>query len=431
MDLGGWLRSLGLDQYEATFRANEIDTDVLPELTEIDLEKLGVPLGHRKRLLKAIAGLAAAEKLAPTLGPAPVRPETDAAERRQVTVMFSDLVGSTALSARMDPEDLREVISAYQKCVAETVRRFGGFVAKYMGDGVLVYFGYPQAHEDDAERAVRAGLELIAAVAGLKTRASLQTRVGIATGLVVVGDLIGSGEAQERGIVGETPNLAARLQGIAEPNTVVIAEGTRKLLGNLFELEDLGAKGPQGHRRAGAGLGGAAGEFGGRPLRGAARDRPDRPGRAGRRTRIAAAALVESKDRRRPGGAPFRRGRYRQIAAHGRAAGTPRQRAAHALALFLLAAAHRQRVLSDHRPDGTCRRTGARRHPASEARQARCAAGADLDLHPGRRALCRDAVAAERWTLSRARADPGAAPATNAGSAHCRKSRRWHAKIRC
>ena len=156
--------------------------------------------------------------------------------------MFSDLVGSTALSARMDPEDLREVISAYQKCVAETVQRFGGFVAKYMGDGVLVYFGYPQAHEDDAERAVRAGLELIAAVGALKSGAPLQTRVGIATGLVVVGDLIGSGEAQERGIVGETPNLAARLQGIAEPNTVVIAESTRKLLGNLFELQDLGAK---------------------------------------------------------------------------------------------------------------------------------------------------------------------------------------------
>ena len=156
--------------------------------------------------------------------------------------MFSDLVGSTALSARMDPEDLREVISAYQKCVAETVQRFGGFVAKYMGDGVLVYFGYPQAHEDDAERAVRAGLELVAAVGALKTHAPLQTRVGIATGLVVVGDLIGSGASQEQAIVGETPNLAARLQGIAEPNSVVIAESTRKLLGNLFELEDLGAR---------------------------------------------------------------------------------------------------------------------------------------------------------------------------------------------
>ena len=156
--------------------------------------------------------------------------------------MFSDLVGSTALSARMDPEDLRELISAYQKCVAEAVRRFGGFVARYLGDGVLVYFGYPEAHEDDAERAVRAGLEVIAAVIALKTPASLQTRVGIATGLVVVGDLIGSGEAQERGIVGETPNLAARLQGIAEPNTVVIAEATRSLLGNLFELKDLGTR---------------------------------------------------------------------------------------------------------------------------------------------------------------------------------------------
>ena len=168
------------------------------------------------------------------------------AERRQVTVMFCDLVGSTALSARMDPEDLREVISAYQKCATETVRRVGGFVARYMGDGVLVYFGYPEAHEDDAERAVRAGLELIEAVTALNSPVSLQTRIGIATGLVVVGDLVGSGEAQERGIVGETPNLAARLQGIAEPNMVVIAEGTRKLLGNLFELQDLGERGLKG-----------------------------------------------------------------------------------------------------------------------------------------------------------------------------------------
>ena len=156
--------------------------------------------------------------------------------------MFSDLVGSTALSARMDPEDLREVISAYQKCVAETVQRFGGFVAKYMGDGVLIYFGYPQAHEDDAELAVRAGLEVIAAVSALKSPVPQQTRVGIATGMVVVGDLIGSGEAQERGIVGETPNLAARLQGIAEPNMVVIADGTRQLIGDLFELQYLGSK---------------------------------------------------------------------------------------------------------------------------------------------------------------------------------------------
>jgi class 3 adenylate cyclase len=239
MDVASWLRSLGLEKYEPVFRENEIDADVLPELTELDLEKLGVPLGHRKRLLKAIATLGAEQRLASS-GPSPVRPDT--AERRQVTVMFSDLVGSTALSARIDPEDLREVISAYQKCVTETARRFGGFVAKYMGDGVLVYFGYPQAHEDDAERAVRAGLELVAAVGALKTHAPLQTRVGIATGLVVVGDLIGSGASQEQAIVGETPNLAARLQGVAEANSVVIAEGTRKLVGKLFEVEELGAQ---------------------------------------------------------------------------------------------------------------------------------------------------------------------------------------------
>src|SRR6476659_1560844 len=233
-----------MSEYAQRFVENGIDFSVLPDLTDQDLKDIGVLLGHRRKLLRAIAELTGVEKGASKPDPpaaTAVAPQ-DAAERRQVTVMFSDLVGSTALSARMDPEDLREVISAYQKCVAETVQRFGGFVAKYMGDGVLVYFGYPQAHEDDAERAVRAGLELIQAVGGLKSGTPLQTRVGIATGLVVVGDLIGSGEAQERGIVGETPNLAARLQGIAEPSSVVIGESTRNLLGNLFELEDLGAR---------------------------------------------------------------------------------------------------------------------------------------------------------------------------------------------
>jgi class 3 adenylate cyclase/predicted ATPase len=242
-----WLEKLGLGQYAQQFVENEITHSILPDLTDADLKELGVSaLGHRRLLLRAIAELDGVEKRTPThtaAATATVIPEQrDSAERRQVTVMFSDLVGSTALSARMDPEDLREVISAYQKCVAETVQRFGGFVAKYMGDGVLVYFGYPQAHEDDAERAVRAGLELIKAVGELKSSAPLQTRVGIATGLVVVGELIGSGEAQERGIVGETPNLAARLQGIAEPNALVIAESTRKLLGNLFDLDDLGKR---------------------------------------------------------------------------------------------------------------------------------------------------------------------------------------------
>jgi class 3 adenylate cyclase/tetratricopeptide (TPR) repeat protein len=261
MDVGGWLRKLGLEQYEAAFRENRIDDTVLPSLTAEDLKDLGVGfVGDRRKLLYAIAAVRA-EASAPTpLSDAPLATDKaaqDTGERRQVTVMFSDLVGSTALSTRMDPEDLREVISAYQKCVAETVRRCGGFVAKYMGDGVLIYFGYPQAHEDDAERAVRAGLELIAAVTALKTSVSLQTRVGIATGLVVVGDLIGSGEAQERGIIGETPNLAARLQGVATPNMVVIADSTRRLLGNLFELEDLGPqdlKGIVGPARAWAAL---------------------------------------------------------------------------------------------------------------------------------------------------------------------------------
>jgi class 3 adenylate cyclase/predicted ATPase len=249
MNIVVWLRSLGLGQYEAAFRDNEIDETVLPNLTAEDLKDLGVSVvGHRRKLLDAIAALrtdagARVPSDGATTSSAPTVSPEDRAERRQVTVMFSDLVGSTALSARMDPEDLREVVSAYHKCVAEVVRRFGGFVAQYLGDGVLVYFGYPEAHEDDAERAVRAGLEVIAAVTALKTPASLQTRVGIATGLVVVGDLMtGSGEAHERRIVGETPNLAARLQGIAEPNTVVIAETTRRLLGNLFELKDLGAR---------------------------------------------------------------------------------------------------------------------------------------------------------------------------------------------
>ena len=249
MDVVVWLRSLGLGKYEAVFRENEIDETVLPNLTAEDLKDLGVSIvGHRRKLLDAIAALRtdAGDKAPSTdVAPAPsalsASPE-DRAERRQVTVMFSDLVGSTALSARIDPEDLREVISAYQKCVAEAVSRFGGFVAKYMGDGVLIYFGYPQAHEDDAERAVRAGLELVSAVGALKTHAPLQTRVGVATGLVVVGDLIGSGASQEQAIVGETPNLAARLQGVAEPNAVVIAESTRKLVGNLFELQDLGSQ---------------------------------------------------------------------------------------------------------------------------------------------------------------------------------------------
>jgi class 3 adenylate cyclase/predicted ATPase len=226
-----WLNALGMSEYAARFAENRIDFSVLRELTDQDLKDLGIVLGDRRKLLRAIRELDAA----------PAATTADA-ERRQLSLMFCDLVGSTTMSASLDPEDLRTVISAYHRCCAQTVQRHGGFVAKYMGDGMLVYFGYPQAREHDGEHAVEAGLALVEAVPKLVTPANkpLQVRVGIATGMVVVGDLIGSGESQERGVVGETPNLAARLQAIAEPNTVVIAAGTRRLLGDLFELQDLG-----------------------------------------------------------------------------------------------------------------------------------------------------------------------------------------------
>jgi len=240
--IADWLEKLDLSEYADRFVDNKIDVSVLPHLTDQDLKDISIPLGHRRKILAAInQGIASVQPVGEASRVFEPKAQ-EAPERRFVTVLFSDLVGSTALSASIDPEDLREVISAYQNCVTETVRRFDGFVAKYMGDGVLVYFGYPEAHEDDPERAVRAGLELVAAVGSLKTHTPLQTRVGIATGLVVVGDLIGTGAAQEQAIVGKTPNLAARLQSVALPNTVVIAEGTRKLLGHLFELEDLGAQ---------------------------------------------------------------------------------------------------------------------------------------------------------------------------------------------
>jgi len=258
LDIDGWLRRIGLEQYTQTFRDNAIDDDVLRDLTDDHLRELGLPLGARLKLLKAVAALGTIEqpKVSPEIKP--TVPRTDA-ERRQLTVMFVDLVGSTALSARLDPEDMREIVGAYHRSCAEQIAKAGGFVAKYMGDGVLAYFGYPQAHEHDAERAVLAGLALVEAVPKLSTMAGspLQVRIGIATGLVVVGDLIGMGAAQEQAVVGDTPNLAARLQALAEPNMVVIADGTRRLLGNLFELRDLGArdlKGIAGPARAWAAL---------------------------------------------------------------------------------------------------------------------------------------------------------------------------------
>src|SRR5262245_41373227 len=235
-----WLASLGLPEYAERFAENGIDVSVPRYLTDQDLEKIGVLLGHRRKMLAAIAELSGAAPVMPQPASPPEEKRQHDAERRQLTVMFADLVGSTALSTKLDPEDLRSVIGAYHKCVAETVARFDGFVAKYMGDGVLIYFGYPHAHEDDAERAVRAGLALIEAVGKLYIQEALQVRLGVATGLVVVGDLVGSGEAQERGVVGETPNLAGRLQAAAAPGTIVIGPATRRLLAGLFEYRDLG-----------------------------------------------------------------------------------------------------------------------------------------------------------------------------------------------
>jgi class 3 adenylate cyclase/tetratricopeptide (TPR) repeat protein len=242
VDIGNWLRGLGLDRYEPAFLENAIDFDVLPDLTESDLENLGFPLGDRKRLLKAIRTM-----LADTRGAISndVRRESTAgqprlavAERRHLTVMICDLVGSTALSARLDPEDMCTVIDAFQAACARIVSSYDGFIADFRGDGILAYFGYPHAHEDDAERTVRASLDLVASVARLKTQAAepLAVRTGIATGLVVIGEA----ELGEHAIVGDAPNVAARLQALAEPGEIVVATSTRRLLGNLFQLRDLG-----------------------------------------------------------------------------------------------------------------------------------------------------------------------------------------------
>src|SRR6266571_3145520 len=247
MDIGGWLRNLGLGQYESAFIENAIDTDVLPELTEGDLEKLGIPLGDRKRLIKAIKAMAGGSPSALITSEVGENAPSDyspmvAAERRHLTVMICDLVGSTALSARLDPEDMSAVIDAFQAACARITLASDGFLADFRGDGILAYFGYPRAHEDDAERTVRAALDIIAAVARLETRAAepLAVRIGIATGLVMVGDFSREGALREHAVVGDTPNLAARLQALAEPGTVVVAASTRRLLGDLFRLRELG-----------------------------------------------------------------------------------------------------------------------------------------------------------------------------------------------
>jgi class 3 adenylate cyclase/tetratricopeptide (TPR) repeat protein len=235
-----WLDSVGLPEYGNLFIENNIDIDVLLDLTNQDLETIGVSLGHRKRILRAIAALREPTPAPPQIPyPAPLR---DEAQRRQLTLMFCDLVGSTNLSRDLELEDLREVMFTYQSSCSNVIKTYDGFVARFMGDGILAYFGYPAAHEDDAERAVRAGLEITAALERITTRsgAKLEVRIGIATGLVVVGDLVGGVPSEKQLAVGETPNLAARLQVLAEPGTVVISAATRRLLGDLFRVRDLG-----------------------------------------------------------------------------------------------------------------------------------------------------------------------------------------------
>ncbi len=246
--IAAWLRQIGLEEYAGVFAEQRIDEDVLAELSDADLEKIGIPLGPRKKLLRAIQALGAASLSAAARADAgrPAAPEAARAERRQLTVMFCDLVGSTELSQRLDPEDLREVNRAYQDLCKATLESFEGYIARYMGDGVLAYFGYPRAHEDDAQRAILASLELQRAMGDLEAGMSrehpveLSVRIGIATGPVVVGDLIGEGASQESAVVGETPNLAARLQALAEPGSVLIAGGTHALAGQHFDYEDAG-----------------------------------------------------------------------------------------------------------------------------------------------------------------------------------------------
>jgi class 3 adenylate cyclase/predicted ATPase len=249
-DLQHWLETIGLTQYADLFAKNDIDWEILPELTEHDLEKLGVSLGHRKKLLKAIQARCNTLQT-PNRPVAPRSTPTGGAERRHLTVLFCDLVGSTSLSARLDPEVVRKILYEFQRCCGETIRRYDGHIARLMGDGILAYFGFPAAHEDDAERAVKAALEIVELVPALiiPIAERLQVRIGIASGLVVVGDLIGEGPAREFALVGDAPNLASRLQVLAEPSQILVAPRTRLLLGRLFEFADLGDHNLKGFER--------------------------------------------------------------------------------------------------------------------------------------------------------------------------------------
>ncbi len=364
-----WLASLGLAEYAQRFAEQHVDASVLPDLTDQDLIELGVPLGHRRKLLRAIAELDGAA-LAPTEASTEPVPR-DEAERRQLTVMFCDLVGSTALSARLDPEDMWGVIASYHACIAEVVGRHHGMIARYMDDGVLAYFGYPRAQEDDAEQAVRAGLALVDAVANLQTdvEATLQVRIGIATGTVVVSELLIDDAPAEQAVIGETPNLAARLQTLAEPGTVLICPQTRRLTGGHFDYRDLGAVALKGWAEPVPvwqvlGASGVASRF-------EAMHKTKLPQLFGREEEIELllrrwrhATQGEGRVVRADG-----RAGDRQVAHRAGARRAAPERAAHHVALFLLGASHQQCPIPIHRPTRTCRRVRTRRLANGEAVQ--------------------------------------------------------------
>ena len=375
MNIADWLRTLRLERYEATFCENDVGAELLPNLTADDLKELGVTsVGHRRQLLEAIAALRF--KDAPVVDPRPpsvlaekLDPLGTTAERRPLSVMFCDLIGSTALSSRLDPEDLREVIRTYQECVATTIQQFDGFIARYVGDGVLTYFGWPEARETDAERAVRAGRAVAAAVSASPVNGEpLQVRIGIATGLVVIGEPIGSGDARQQTAVGETPNLAARLQGLAGPNQVVIDAATRRQIGGLFECQDLGMVELKGLPVAVPAWqvlseNRTLGQFealrsGTTPLVG--RDEElELLLRRWAQAKAGSGRVVLTFRRTRRGQVPSCRG-------VGRA---DRCRTAHSAALFLLAAPPGQRALSGDSTNGTGGRLPLRRYAGGQARQ--------------------------------------------------------------
>ena len=380
-DLRDWLRGHGLEQYADAFEANDIDLDILPDLNEGDLEQLGLSLGNRRRLLKAIAGLGTAaapsqsssqQKLLGDEKPAAAEAAGSGdAERRQVTVMFADMVGSTALSAKVDPELLGGLIRRYQDAVAGAIGRYGGFVAKFMGDGVLAYFGFPCAFEDAAERAVRAAIGILSEVGDIELpdNTRVQARIGIATGLVVVGEIIGTGTAQERTIVGETPNLAARLQALAGPDRILVSESTQKLLGGLFELTHIGEHDLKGFARpvpawqvcgeASVESRFAAIRIGGSlPLIGRAHEMG-----------LMCPALATGAAGRGPDRDGDRRSRHREIARDRGAAGGARHRAACARQSAMLALSQRQRALSGDPVSQSRRRLHARRYAGGADRK--------------------------------------------------------------